>query len=112
MTQAALVEIVTTVSKSEDALRLARILVEERAVACAHLTALRSIYVWKGELRDEPEYEIRVKTLASLASFVERRIAELHPYATPAILRVAIDRANPEYFEWVCESVRPTEEDR
>jgi periplasmic divalent cation tolerance protein len=112
VTEASLVEIVTTVSTEEHALRLARLLVEERLVACAHVTRVHSIYRWKGEIQDEPEHEIRMKTLSSLAPSVERRVAELHPYATPAILRMAVVRANDDYLTWLTESVRFSEEDR
>jgi periplasmic divalent cation tolerance protein len=102
-----LVEIVTTVGSEEDAVRIARVLIEEKTFACASWKAVRSIYSWKGEVVDEGEIEITFKTLASSADRAERRLRSLHPYETPAILRVAILRADPEYAKWVRSNVVP-----
>jgi len=100
-----LVEIVTTVGSEEDAARIARVLIEEKTFACASWKAVRSIYTWKGAVVDEGEIEITFKTLASSADRAERRLRALHPYETPAILRVPILRADPDYAEWVRSNV-------
>ena len=102
-----LVEIVTTVGSEEDAARIARALVEEKVFACASWKAVRSIYSWKGAVVDEEETEITFKTLASIADRAEQRLRALHPYETPAILRVPLLRANPDYAKWVRENVSP-----
>jgi periplasmic divalent cation tolerance protein len=100
------VEIVTTVAAEEDAARLARRLVEEGPVACATFFPVRSVYRWQGQVQDEAEYQIVCKTDASRAAEVEARIASLHPYDTPAILRMPVARANVEYAAWVAEAAR------
>ncbi|MEZ5066546.1 MAG: divalent-cation tolerance protein CutA [bacterium] len=94
-----LVEIVTTVSTEQDAALLARSLVEDRLVACASFRRIRSIYRWAGELADESEIEVVLKTLDTLAEAVEARLRESHPYETPAILRLAVE-ANEPYLAW------------
>jgi periplasmic divalent cation tolerance protein len=100
-----LVEIVTTVANEEDAARMARALVEEKSFACATWRAVRSIYSWKGSIVDEDEVEITFKTLASCAEEAERRLRALHPYETPAILRVPVVHTNSDYADWVRSNV-------
>jgi periplasmic divalent cation tolerance protein len=100
-----LVEIVTTVGNEEDAARIARVLVEEKSFACATWRPVRSIYPWKGAIVDEGEVEITFKTLASCAERAERRLRALHPYETPAILRVPVLHANSDYADWVRSNV-------
>jgi periplasmic divalent cation tolerance protein len=99
-----LVEIVTTVATGEDAARIARELVGSTAVACASFFPVRSVYMWKGAFRDEAEHQIVCKTLESSAEDVERRLAELHPYETPSILRLPVLHANEAFAAWVAES--------
>ena len=100
-----LVEIVTTVATAEEALTIARALVEEGAAACVSLDDVRSIYRWQGETCDERETRLVVKTTAAAADRAEARIRELHPYDTPAIVRLAVEGANAAYAEWVREAV-------
>jgi periplasmic divalent cation tolerance protein len=99
-----LVEIVTTVATEDDAVRIARELVEAAPVACASFFPVRSVYTWKGATCDEVEHQIVCKTLEKHAEDVERRLAELHPYETPAILRVPVLHANAAFVAWVEES--------
>ncbi len=100
-----IVEVVTTVATEAEAQALARGLVEERLAACANVVRCRSVYSWQGALRDEPEFQIQWKTLASAASRLEDRLREIHPYETPAILRLPVLAVDERYARWVAEMV-------
>jgi len=102
-----LVEILTTFATENEALAAARRLVEERLVACGNVGAVRSVYRWEGRVQDEPEFSLALKTTAARAERVETRLREIHPYRTPAILRLAIVAASPAYAAWVAECVAP-----
>lgn len=101
-----LVEIVTTVATEEDAARIARELVETTAVACATFFPVRSIYTWKGATCDEVEHQIVCRVVEEGAGEVEHRLAELHPYETPAILRLPVLATNDAYAQWAGERTR------
>ncbi len=105
-----LVEIVTTLAREEDAARIARALVEERLAACGSWGTVRSTYAWKGAIVDESETELVIKTTAAGVERAERRLRDLHPYETPAILRRPILAANADYALWVQDSVRGDDE--
>ena len=53
----------TTFATEDDAARVARVLVEERLVACANLLpGARSIYRWQEKIADEREVVVVMKT--------------------------------------------------
>jgi len=98
--QPELVEVVTTVSTEEEAVRMASAVVRAGLAACAHLEEIRSIYSWHGALQDEPEFRLTMKTVPARADELERRLRDAHPYDTPMILRRAALRINAEYLDW------------
>ena len=104
-----LVEISTTVASEAEGLAIARRLVEEGLVACGNVLPCRSVYRWEGRVQDEAEFVVLLKTLAGHAPAAERRLAELHAYATPAILRLPVLHANEDYVAWVAACVRAAE---
>lgn len=89
-----------------DAERLAEALVGERLAACAQIAAVRSRYVWKGELQREDEQLITLKTRAALFEPLRTRLRELHPYETPEIIALPVVAADPDYLAWLLEGTR------
>lgn len=98
--------VLTTTATEEQAGALARSLVDTGLVACVHIQPIRSVYRWKGEVCDEPEWRLAVKTTSDRYDAVERHIKECHSYETPEIVRVPIEGGSPEYMRWIEETVR------
>ena len=74
----------STFGSEDDAARVARVLVEERLVACANLLpGARSIYAWEGKVADEREVVVLMKTRKQDWTALVSRLHELHPYETP-----------------------------
>jgi len=83
--------------------RIGRSLVEEGLAACANLLpGVRSIYRWQGELHDEPEVLLIVKTRASLVAALAARVRALHPYELPEVLALPVAAGSEPYLAWVC----------
>ncbi|WP_040157602.1 divalent-cation tolerance protein CutA [Mobilicoccus massiliensis] len=102
------VELVVTGPDAEWAADLARVLVEERWAACAHiLPEIRSVYRWEGRIEDAPEARLSLHTRADLVDSVGRRIAELHEYDVPCIMALPITGGLPAYLDWIAEETRP-----
>lgn len=103
--------VLVTAPDVEKAAQLARTLVEEQRIACANLVPqVRSIYRWKGEVCDEAEVLLIIKTRASTFESLRARIKELHPYEVPEILQLEVGAGHQPYLEWVLASVRDREE--
>jgi len=82
-------------------------LLDEGLVACANiLPRMRSIYTWQGERNEAIEVAVLFKTDASLLDRATARLAEIHPYDTPAVLGWHADAAAEPTAEWLRGSVR------
>jgi periplasmic divalent cation tolerance protein len=85
----------------DEALGLARALVEARLIACANLHPIRSVYTWEGRVVDEAEVVLLAKTTANQASAAEAEIRRRHSYEVPCILRLPTAGANADYLAWI-----------
>lgn len=62
-------------------------LLDEQLIACANLLGpIRSLFEWQGERGEALEVGVLFKTDEALLDAAIARIAELHPYDTPAVL--------------------------
>ncbi|MEQ8524101.1 divalent-cation tolerance protein CutA [Gracilimonas sp.] len=93
-----------TTSDKDEAQKIGRALVEENLAACANIIdGMNSIYKWKGEIKEEDECVLIVKTHYSRVKKVTRRVNEMHSYEVPCVISFTIteDEGNPEYLEWL-----------
>ena len=103
----ALVVLVTAPS-AETAAEVARALVEEGLAACGNVVpGLRSIYRWQGQVHDEAEALLVLKTERRLVAALKERLPALHPYQVPELLVLPVEDGLGPYLDWVAASVRP-----
>ena len=89
------------------AAQVASQLLDERLIACANILApMRSLYTWQGQRGEAAEVAVLFKTDATALDRATARLAELHPYDTPAVLGWRVDTAAKPTAEWLWESVR------
>jgi periplasmic divalent cation tolerance protein len=81
--------------------RIATIVVNEGLVACVNFFPIESVYKWKGNLTEDKEYGLIMKTRKSLYKKVEKRLKELHPYEVPAIVSYEIKEGLNNYLSWI-----------
>jgi periplasmic divalent cation tolerance protein len=93
--------VMTTVSTRDQALALGREMVERGLAACTQITAIESVYRWKGTVEHDTEFRLLLKTRADGYAALEAALRERHPYELPAIHAVATTRAEAAYAEWV-----------
>ena len=90
----------------ESAAAAARQMLDEGLVACANiLPPMRSLYAWQGERGEAVEVGVLFKTDALLLVEATARLAEIHPYETPAVLGWRADAAAKPTAEWLRELV-------
>jgi periplasmic divalent cation tolerance protein len=94
-------------SPPEKAAEMAGVLVQDRLAACVNIIpAVRSIYSWKGEVCDEGEALMVIKTRADLIDPLRERVVELHPYDVPEVIAIPIVSGHAPYLKWIDESTR------
>ena len=97
----------TTVGNRQEALAIAKTLVEERLAACVNiLPGVESVYAWKGEVHSDPEVKLLIKTRLGLTEALISRIVELHSYEVCEVTCLPIIAGNPPYLDWVGENTQ------
>jgi periplasmic divalent cation tolerance protein len=66
---------------------------------------LRSIYRWQGEVCDDPEVLLIIKTVTGKMGQLTEKVTSLHPYDTPEVICLPASGGLGEYLKWVSESV-------
>jgi len=91
-----------TAPSREEATRIGRTVVSETLAACANiLDGMTSIFRWNGEMQQESEAVLLLKTRAELAQRVVQRVQQLHPYDVPAILVLPVEGGSPLFLSWI-----------
>ncbi|MEM1542621.1 MAG: divalent-cation tolerance protein CutA [Thermoproteota archaeon] len=96
------IQVFTTMGNKEDALRIAKILLEKRLAACFQIIGpIKSLYWWKGKIEESEEWLCVIKSKEELYEELEKTIRENHPYEVPEIIAIPIAFGNKSYFEWI-----------
>ena len=93
--------ILSTFPDKTAAKRAAKMLVEQRLAACVQMFPLDSVYLWKGEICEDGEMMLFIKSRTELFDKVSAAIREVHPYEVPEIVQVPITDGLPEYLQWI-----------
>jgi periplasmic divalent cation tolerance protein len=103
-----IVIVLTTLGGDADAVWLARTLVEERLAACVNiLPAMTSVYRWEGDIPEDREQQLIIKTTARQVRALEARLGDLHPYEIPEFLVIRVSEGSAAYLQWVEASTGP-----
>lgn len=87
---------------AEEAPRLARRLVEEDLAACVNLIGnVKSFYRWNGELMEDEEVTLLIKTTAQRFDEVAEKLTAYHSYDVPEIIALDSAEVSRAYAEWV-----------
>ena len=96
-----------TATDREEALRIGRVLVDERLAACVNvLDNMTSVYRWEGQVRQEGEAVLVGKTRAELVDALTERVRALHSYDCPCVVSWPIAAGNPAYLNWIRDETR------
>lgn len=91
-----------TYPDAETANHIARVLVEEKLIACANILGeIGSVYRWEGQASQVREVVTLHKTTRAREAEATARIQALHPYTNPAILTLPVIGGAEGFLAWV-----------
>lgn len=82
---------------------IAQALVTQHLAACVNITAVDSVYRWKGELCEDREQLLIIKTVKGRVDHVMKEIRKLHSYELPEMIVLPLAGGYPPYLRWLAE---------
>lgn len=76
--------------------------VEEDLAACVNVVpGITSTYMWQGQLHQDGELLLLIKSDRARFDALRDRVQELHPYQVPEIIALPVTDGLPAYLDWV-----------
>ena len=101
------VVILVTSSNRRECRKIARHLVKARLAACVNIMQpIESIYRWEGQVEEEKEYLLFIKSTRNLFPEIRKEILTLHSYKVPEVICLPIVDGSQAYLHWLGESVK------
>lgn len=99
--------IISTASNTDEAGKIAGILVGEQVAACVSISSpVTSVYRWKSNVETEQEVMLFIKTVKSNYKTVERLIRQNHSYEVPEIIFLPIISGEGKYLQWISDNTK------
>jgi len=93
--------VLTTIDDEDRAREIAGALIRRNLAACVQISSIESLYQWEGEIQNERECRLLIKTIPARYADVEAEIRRLHTYDLPAIVAFETVEAFGEFADWV-----------
>ena len=91
-----------TCGSEDEARAIARAVVGERLAACANIIpGMRSLFRWQGEVREDAETVLILKTQRGRFSALTARVVALHSYDVPCVVEIPLSDGHPDFLDWI-----------
>jgi periplasmic divalent cation tolerance protein len=96
-----------TVPDKRVAKEISKFIIKHHLAACVSaVDRVESVFSWDGEIENEKEILLMIKTLRTNFEKIKVLITELHPYNVPEIIAVPIVDCSKEYLQWLVHETR------
>ncbi len=94
--------VLVTASSQDEAANIGKRLVSDNLAACINIIpAIRSIYRWQGEICDDSEVLLIIKTRSSKLDRLMEQIKNMHSYDLPEMIALPIIKGWKPYMAWL-----------
>ncbi len=99
--------VLSTTNSQESAIKIAQYLLNNHIAACVSLLPeMKSVYLWKGNVTEDKEILLLIKSTIGNQQALFDAIKEIHPYEIPELIRLDPNQVEDNYLQWLVNSVR------
>ena len=95
---------ITTESTKTNALRLAKLLLQNKLAACVSMKQIFSIYEWDNDIEETKEFEITIKSKPEFKDDLIDFLNKNSTYDVPQIIYKKYD-AEMKYYDWLNKTI-------
>ncbi|WP_088240532.1 divalent-cation tolerance protein CutA [Calothrix rhizosoleniae] len=95
-----------TLNNSEEARKISGALLEKKLAVCTNWFPITCAYRWEGEIQEEPELVLIIKTQSGYREEIERVIQQYITY-TNFIAEISPTNVNQGFMDWLSIEVPP-----
>ena len=91
---------ITTESTKANALRMAKLLVQNKIAACVSIKQIFSIYMWDDDIEETKEFEITIKSKPEFKDYLIEFLNKISTYDVPQIIYKKY-HSEMKYYDWI-----------
>ena len=96
--------IITTESSRANALRMAKLLIQDKIAACVSIKKIFSIYKWDDDIKETEEFEITIKSKPEFKDNLIDFINKISKYDVPQIIYKNF-HSEMKYYDWINKTI-------
>ncbi len=95
---------ITTESSKANALRMAKLLVQNKLAACVSIKQIFSIFEWDDDIEETKEFELTIKSKPEFKDYLIDFLKKISTYDVPQIIYKKYN-SEMKYFDWFNETI-------
>ena len=96
--------LLTTEENKGKAISLSEKLLSQKLAACISIKEVSSLFLWKGSLEKENEFQLLIKTTINNLKPLMKYISKAHSYETPQLIYWEAS-CSDDYSKWLINSI-------
>ena len=97
-----IIVIYCTVPDKKVAKNITKIIMKHKLAACVSMVdRVNSVFSWDGEICEEKEILMMIKTRRTNYAKIKLVIEDLHPYTVPEIIALPVVDCSEDYLKWL-----------
>lgn len=89
-----------TLNNNEEAKLISRAILEKQLAVCTNMFPITCMYRWQGEIKEEAEVVLIIKTNEGMRAQIEQVIAQFINY-THFIAEINVESVNDKFLNWL-----------
>jgi periplasmic divalent cation tolerance protein len=97
--------VLVTAANERQARQIARRLLQRKLAACVNFVPVESMFVWEGDIQEEDEVLMIIKTRVEAFDELMSSVNVVHTYDNPEIIGMPIVMGADQYLRWISNEV-------